>query len=50
MKKNYIAPMSASIMVNPIVMSAGSGASADLTPGGNPGTTPACAPGRKLYI
>ncbi|MCQ2348093.1 MAG: hypothetical protein MJZ65_02780 [Paludibacteraceae bacterium] len=49
MKKNYIAPMSASIMVNPIVMSTGSPA-ADLTPSGSTEGGPACAPGRKLYI
>lgn len=47
MKMKYLAPMSASIKVNPIVMSTGSPA-ADLTPGGETGSTPACAPGRKV--
>lgn len=49
MKKNYIAPVSAQMMVNLTIMSGSGDKSADLTPGGVPGE-PACTPGRKVYI
>lgn len=49
MKKNYIAPISAQMMVNLTIMS-GSPA-AELQNSGTTGTgEPAMAPGRKLYI
>lgn len=46
MKKNYLAPMSASIMVNLTIML---GSAAEPKPGGNTGTgEPALAPVRKM--
>lgn len=50
MKKKYLAPMSAQMMVNLTIMSGSGDKSADLTPGGQGGLTPACTPGRKVYI
>lgn len=51
MKKQYLAPMSAQMKINlAIAIMSGDGPAPAPAPGGNPGITPACAPGRKLYI